>query len=61
MIKKILAFSVLLNIGLFQSAAFADSIATAIEPGPLHHMAIAFPIKCPPGYDETFYQHICIK
>lgn len=63
MIKRILALSVLLNVGLLQGIAFADPIATAIESGmPPPHMGIGIPIaNCPPGYTWNYFQHICIR
>lgn len=62
MTKRILALSVLLNIGLFQGIAFADPIAMATESGMPRHMAIVIPIpNCPPGYTWNYFQYICTR
>lgn len=62
MIKKILAFSVLLNIGLFQGAAFAENKGPFVEANTPHHGAMLPPVpRCPPGYTWSSVQNTCTR
>ncbi|KOY01369.1 hypothetical protein [Pseudomonas nunensis] len=56
MIKKILAFSVLLNIGLFQGAAQAESNGPFAKPSMPRHMAM----RCGPGTYWSGEKKACI-
>jgi hypothetical protein len=61
--KKILAFSLLLNIMFFQGAAFAEErIPLLTKPAPLQHMAFSNPLpRCPDGYIIDERSRTCIR
>lgn len=63
MFRKILAISLLINIGFFQGAVFAEDIVPAFQTGPLQHMAIYIPTipKCPPSTTWSPTQRTCIN